>query len=412
MARRWGKTFVGGEIGVGAASQGGRVAWIVPNYSNGRPLWRFAETLVAPLIKHGAARSNKSERVIDFPSTGGSLSIYSADNPSSFLGDAFHVVVVDEAARIAEEVITDAIEPTLSDYGGDLILISTPKGLNWFHSKYIEGLDAMNSSIASWTAPTSANPLPNIQDAFNKITLRTQQGKYPERSYKQEWLAEFLAGGAYFQRVDECCILLTPDEPEQHRGHTISLGLDWGKSIDWTVATFDCRECDRTVDWDRFNGIEYSAQRRRIKVRVDKWTYTRCKQCGWEEKGSHEKCDKGHKTINGIVAPRVLPERNSIGEVNIEELMTLGLQVELGLDGKPGYYMTETSKPVVIEMLYESFGRGHKFPKEYADEFRVFEQKSTSRGNSSYAAPVGMHDDRVISAALSNYLSVSALQIF
>lgn len=412
MGRRWGKSVLGGCIGLGVPAAGGRVAWIVPNYSNGRPLWRMAENAVAPLVKRGVARANKSERVIDFPSTGGFLAIYSADNPSSFLGDAFNVVVVDEAARIDESVVTDAIEPTLSDFNGDLLLISTPKGLNWFASKHAEGLDAMDSRIAAWTAPTSANPLPNIQAAFKQIEQRTQQGKYPDRSFKQEWLAEFLAGGAYFQRVDECCTILAPDEPEQHRGHTISLGLDWGKSVDWTVATFDCRECDRTVDWDRFNGIEYRLQRERIKARVDRWTYTRCRQCGWEAKGAHEKCDKGHKTVNGIVAPRVLPERNSIGEVNIEELMSLGLQVELGPDGKPGYYMTETSKPVVIEMLYESFSRGHKFPKEYADEFRVFEQKSTSRGNSSYAAPVGMHDDRVISAALSNYLSTSALQIF
>ena len=30
---------------------------------------------------------------------------------------------------------------------------------------------------------------------------------------------------------------------------------------DWTVLTLACQECNRVVDWDRFNQIDYTYQR-------------------------------------------------------------------------------------------------------------------------------------------------------
>jgi hypothetical protein len=166
MGRRWGKTVLGGTTAVACAARGARVAWVVPTYKNGRPLWRWADRVVAPL--QGAVRVNQTERTMEFRG-GGGLSIYSMDNPNSILGEAFHLVIIDEAARIAETVWTDAIMPTLADYGGRAILISTPKGKNWFWQEWLRGQDSTRIDIKSWQAPTADNPNPLIRRAAHLV---------------------------------------------------------------------------------------------------------------------------------------------------------------------------------------------------------------------------------------------------
>src|SRR5215207_7101537 len=139
MGRRWGKTVLGGSAALGTARAGGHVAWVVPTYRNGRPLWRWAEKVVAPMRRARMASVNRTERTIEFHDTGGFLGVYSMDNPASILGEAFNLVIIDEAARIPEEAWTEAIQPTLADVDGDAILISTPKGRNWFWREWQRG---------------------------------------------------------------------------------------------------------------------------------------------------------------------------------------------------------------------------------------------------------------------------------
>jgi predicted phage terminase large subunit-like protein len=192
MGRRWGKSTMLGALSLNAARQGARVAWVVPTYKNGNSLWRFTERVVGPLKAAGLAKTNKTERLIDFPTVGGSLGIYSADNPDGIRGDNFNLVAVDEAARVSEETWADVIQPTLADVDGDAILISTPKGKNWFYRQWRDGIQD-GQYAASWQAPSSDNPMPTIKRASERVRLR-----YGETSttYRQEWGAEFVDDGA------------------------------------------------------------------------------------------------------------------------------------------------------------------------------------------------------------------------
>lgn len=181
MGRRWGKTFMCGVYALTIADYGGAVAWIAPTYKNARPLWRFAES-------HCAGTSvviTRAERAISFPS-GGRISIYSADNIDAVRGESFDVVIIDEAARVAEEAWTEAIQPTLADRDGRAMLISTPKGRNWFWREFQRGV-AREPDYAAFTAPSEANPNPSIREAARRARL-----VIPDRVYRQEWLAEFV----------------------------------------------------------------------------------------------------------------------------------------------------------------------------------------------------------------------------
>ena len=357
-----------GSVALACAVNGAAVAWIVPTYKNARPVWRFVEQFAS-----GIAEVRRAERLAQFGGQGW-LGVFSADNDVSLRGEAFDVVIVDEASRVSEETFTDVIIPTTADRDGRILLISTPNRRNWFYNEWLRGREDGRHQ-AAWQAPTSANPSPNIQKAFALARERLT-----ERTYRQEWLAEFIEGeGAVFRNVRAVCTLESPDKPEQHAGHSIVIGADWGKSNDYTRLRAGCRNCQRCVDWDGFNRIDYHFQREKLKALVDKW----------------------HADV--------LPERNSIGEPNIEELLRDGIPIMRGVDGKAGYNMGATTKPLLIESLVLAIERGQlRLPKEDADELESYELKVSVNGHPAYSAPEGMHDDRVIADALMWQGMVSA----
>jgi phage terminase large subunit-like protein len=361
MGRRWGKTVLGGCVSLATAAQGGKVAWVVPTYRNGRPLWRWAEATTGALRKAGRVTANRSERLIEFADTGGFLGIYSADSPDSIRGESFHLVVMDEAARISQETWQDAIQPTLADTNGDAILISTPKGRNWFWQEWVRGRGD-GSEVASWQAPTRDNPAPNIQRAAGLVRERV-----PDRTYRQEWLAEFVeGGGGVFRRVAQAA---TAGHLERGQdGHAYVFGVDWGKSNDWTVVTVLDAATRHMVYLDRFHQIDYALQTSRLKALAERF---------------------GPQTI--------IAERNSMGEPLIETLLREGLPVQ-------PFLTTNATKTTAIDALALAFERGELAilnEPVLVGELEAYEAERLPSGLLRYGAPEGMHDDCVMSLALA-----------
>lgn len=209
MGRRWGKTVLGLVLVLAALLHGMKVAWVVPTYRNSNPLWRAVEAALGPLRRAGMARINRAERTVELWN-GGFLGIYTADNPGGILGEWFHLVVVDEAARIAEAVVEEVIEPTLADVDGEMILISTPRKRNWFYRLWQRGVED-GQYVASFRASTLANPSPMIQKAFHRAAERFGEHS---TTFRQEWLAEFVADGARVWDKEWCLerVTLVPDD--------------------------------------------------------------------------------------------------------------------------------------------------------------------------------------------------------
>jgi hypothetical protein len=266
MGRRWGKSTLGGAISLACANAGGRVAWVVPTYKNGRPLWRWAEATVNPLRR--VVDVSRAERVIGFPS-GGFLGIYSADNPTSILGEAFHLVVIDEAARIDEAVWQETILPTLADYDGRALVISTPRGRNWFYTEWHRGQRA-GTGVRSWRAPTAANPNPRIQRAALLAAERI-----PASVYQQEWMAEFVEDGLTLFRLEDLdqAEVGAVGEQEPIAGHDYATFVDVGRRQDATIIN----TIDRTVEpyqrvaFKRMERQPYPVIQSEIEVRQRKY---------------------------------------------------------------------------------------------------------------------------------------------
>lgn len=359
MGRRWGKTVLGGTVCGNALAQHGRVAWIAPTYKNTRPMWRWLLNAIGEDVKAKRMTVSRSDRTVE-TRKGGFLGIFSGDNIDSVRGEAFHLVVIDEAARLPETAWSDAIMPTLADFGGDAILISTPKGKNWFYHEWLRGIE-QDKDVASWRSPTEANPNPNIKRAF-----QLARDRVPEDTYKQEWLAEFVEGGAVFRNI-AACMNATETTPEEHAGHYLVAGLDWGKQNDFTATSIGCINCKCEVARDRFNQIDYVFQRDRLKILYRRWR-----------------------------VGKILAEENSIGGPNLEMLQRDGLPVI-------GFTTTAGTKPPLIENMALSLEQAEwqfQQDKVWTSEIEAFERKVSTVGRSSYNAPSGSHDDTVIARAL------------
>ena len=359
MGRRWGKTVLGGAISLATAAKGGSVAWIVPTYKNGRSLWRFAENAVAPLRKAKLASVNRTERTIEFVN-GGVFGIHSADNEDSVRGENFNLVILDEAARISETAWTSAIQPTLADLDGDAILISTPRGRNWFWQEFQRGIGDGVYQM-SWTAPSKANPNKRIQEAAERA-----KGRVNELTYRQEWLGEFIdAEDLVFRRVQEAAVL-DPQEPQAGRQYVA--GVDVASSVDYTVVTVMDAERKEMVYMDRFNRVDYPVLIDRLEA-----TYQR------------------YKLTSMVV------ESNSIGRPVIDELASRGLNVV-------PFTTTSATKQGIIQNLQAAFENAQvKIVNDpvLVGELLSFESKRNASGGFSYSAPDGMHDDCVMSLAIA-----------
>lgn len=358
MGRRWGKSFMASVYALTCADMGGVVAWIAPTYRNSRPLWRSAERAIAPVAQHLTVR--RSEREIVFPS-GGSVSIYSADNPDAMRGMAFDVVIIDEASRVSEETWTDVIQPTLADRGGTALLISTPHGRNWFYREWLRGRQK-DSGVASFQAPSSDNPNPFIKEAFARA-----KAVVSDRTFRQEWMAEFVDdSGGVFRGVRDAVRSAKLEHPLPNT--TYVAGLDWALSGDYTVLTIMDQARRQVVHIDRFTGDEYSMQRARIMAL--------CERFG----------------IYMIVA-----ESNAMGKPNNDMLRASNIRVR-------DFVTSNASKAQIIEDLAAAFD--HRSISIYddrvlIDELEAYEGDRLPSGQMRYGAPQGVHDDCVMSLALA-----------
>ena len=352
--RRFGKSRLGALMCISMAAQGKRAWWIAPSYPMAAIGWRMLKRL-ALQIPGVAVR--EMDRQIALPS-GGSVQVRSADNPDSLRGDGLDFVVLDECAFIKEDAWMEALRPALADRQGRALFISTPKGRNWVWRLWQQADDA---EWQAWRFTSYDNPYIKASE------IDAARRSLPERVFQQEFMAEFLEdGGGVFRRVLDA-VLAAPQEKAQH-GHEYVIGVDWGKSSDFTVLTVVDATTGEVCCMDRFNQIDYAVQVGRLQALTERFNpYS------------------------------VIVERNSIGEPLIEQLVRMGLPVQ-------PFQTTNATKAQAIDALSLAFERGEIRIIDDAmliAELQAYEMERLPSGLLRYSAPDGMHDDCVMSLALA-----------
>lgn len=363
LGRRAGKTVLGIDRLVEPALQGYPVAWFSPTYKMLSEVWRAVRNLLQPVTAKRDAQEHRIELI-----TGGVVDMWSLDNPDVARGRKYKRIVCDEWAMVAnaEEAWQNVIRPTLADYQGDAWFLTTPKGRNFAWTMYQWGIEPAMHEWACWQMPTGVNPF------IDPGEIEAMRQEMPEAVFRQEVLAEFLENeGAVFRNIKDCLKAPKGATPDEHRGHHIVAGVDWGKHNDFTAISVVCSTCRREVALDRFNKIDYAFQRERLRALCDAWHV-------------------GH----------IEAESNAMGEPVIEQLQREGLPVS-------GFQTTATSKPPLIESLALAFEREECQwidDPVWTGELEAYERKvSATTGRSSYSAPEGLHDDTVMARALAHW---------
>ena len=86
------------------------------------------------------------------------VSAMSEKHPDSLVGEGVSGVVLAEAAKLKQLTWTKRVRPTLADYRGWSLFISSPEGKNWFYDLWKRGQDPGRPDWWSMRAPSWLNP--------------------------------------------------------------------------------------------------------------------------------------------------------------------------------------------------------------------------------------------------------------
>jgi hypothetical protein len=371
--RRGGKTEEELQGGIRDTVRWPGLHWIVgPSY---RQIKSIAWTRLKSILRGiDGWKPNEQElymenlEILDDKSIPTRLELKGSDKEDSLVGVGLRSLRVDEAALVKRNVWENILRPMLSDYEAPAAFYSTPRGRNWLYDLYMKGVN-QELNWASWRQPTAINKYISPQEIENA------KKDMSERLFRQEYMAEFLDDDTgVFRRVRQCIVgdLLAPIV-----GRFYAMGVDLGKSEDFTVLVVLDSVTREVVAFERFRDISWVEQ----KIKIQRLA---------------------HKYNNALV----IVDSTGVGDPVTEDLQQAN--VSLYYDGdKPGYKFTNESKNRLINQLVMAIEqRLVTFPRELEtliQELMEFEYEITTGGRTVYNAPEGKHDDCVIALALANW---------
>jgi hypothetical protein len=365
--RRAGKTTLAADISVSDYFlEGRKVMYAAPVAKQTDAYWKKCKRYLGHGIAERIIHKDETRRTLTLGN--GEISCQTAHDADTLRSGDADLLIFDEWAYMSFDAWDKVGSPMLLDTNGDAIFISTPNRRNHHFMMYQWGVEE-REGWESFAFPSTENPY-LTREAFDLMIA-----DMTEDSYRQEILAEFLEGqGAVFRNI-AACLHAPACTPEDHKGHRLVAGGDWGKQNDFTVVSIGCADCREEVALDRFNQIDYPYQRARIGALLNKW---------------------GVRTF--------MPEHNSIGDPIIDELQR---DPEFNSITIVPFDTTPSSKPPLIENLALTFEREEwQFLPDLIGkgELEAYERKvSPATGRSSYSAPEGLHDDTVIGRALMRW---------
>lgn len=351
--RRFGKSLISQSKATEVMLDGKDVAYMTPTYQLSKV---FYDTMIRELPPNVVESSNKSDLTIKLI-TGGSISFFTGEKPDALRGRKFHLVIIDEASYIKDlkSAWNNAIRPTLTDYKGEAIFISTPRGKDFFNALYDRGQNKEQTDWESFRFTSYDNPY------IDPAEIEMAKSELPENAFRQEYLAvpsENVANPFGMDNIRKN--LLTSLSPKP----SIIYGIDLAKTTDFSVIV-GLDEDGNMSHYDRFQ-LDWASTKDKIRA------------------------------LPRSVVKHI--DSTGVGDVIVEELQKEMSNIE-------GFKFTASSKPQLILSLIKSIEEGKiKYIEAVVDELEAFEYKLGVSGHVKYEAMVGFHDDKVIALALANYL--------
>jgi len=345
--RRFGKSLIAQAISLKEAGENKKlIAYITPTYQLAKV---FFDSIVSKLPS-GQYESNKSDLLLVLPG-GGSIRFFTGERLDAMRGLKFHLVIIDEASYIPnlEDGWNNSIRPTLTDYKGKAIFLSTPKGRNFFYSLFIK---TNEPEWESFKFTTYDNPF------IDPSEIDAAKASLPHSVFEQEYMANPMENAANpfgSEHINKCTYPLSGLPAEYY-------GIDLAKSVDWTVII----GLDKNGHVSHYERFQKDWMQTKLTIRLLKKT------------------------------AHIFIDSTGVGDAIVEDL-------QKHFNDMNGFKYTSTSKQQLMESLASSIHKGEiGFPSgPIKDELEIFEYQFTSTGV-RYNAPPGFHDDCVNSLALAN----------
>jgi hypothetical protein len=357
--------------------------WVAPIYRQAKIGYDYTKRMLPP---EPYVKGNDTGLVLKIPAIDTAMEFFHGQNPETLEGEATAGTILDEAAKMKEQVY-HSVKTTTGVTAGPIIGISTPLGENWFHQKCMEAKQEMIDAKRQGRrprkifihAPSTTNP------TLSPSYLIDAKKSYTDRLYRQYILAEFVGTGAVFTNLNKAYYTeymelgetfewppkpVYDDEVEPLEDMTVVIGVDWARMEDYTVFIASEPATRRVVAVWRMKGVPYPTQVRRL---VD-----------------------FSQRFKEVLT--VWHDRTGVG---------VALDDMLGHTGLPfrGITFTNDSKNTMMVELILAFEEGvYDLPyiEAISREMNAIEVDQTPLGLARYNAPDGEHDDIVMSLALSH----------
>jgi hypothetical protein len=208
------------------------IGWIVgPTYDLTDRIFRRVHLAVMQHLRHRVVEVNEKQRWFQIRNMSGGISevrCKSADNPVSLLGEALDFVIVDEASRLPSDVWDGHLAQRLVDKQGHALLLSTPRGVDWFYRAFRRGQKGRDPMYESWSSPSWDNP------HIPPEAIEAERSRLGKDAFDQEFGAKFIGA-----EDDPCEVCRGPSRDVP--GITI---LQPGDEL------AKCSECEKPVDAD------------------------------------------------------------------------------------------------------------------------------------------------------------------
>ena len=346
--------------------RGSSIGFFMPTYKQIDQNLNKIVTGYSKVLKFLKAEVNKTRKTIYFPRSQSWIYFKSTESEESCRGGTYDHLIIDEAAMVKDDVWDAIIRPTAAAKGKTHLILSTPKGRNWFYEMYKLGENPnAKDGINSIRFPSTTSPY------INAIEIERSSRQMSEAFFKQEFLAEFVDGASKcFNGLDRC--LYDPREClNRQKGATQTyFGIDLGSTTDYTWIILTDQN-GTVIDKLKCQG-SWNEIKDNIHAFLTRWSKTR---------------------------PTGYIEKNGVGAPIIDFLLE---KPPVGCTIWPWNTSNKSKMKMLEDLIVDVEKALVKLPK-WDDLVRELLSMEMwwKNGRCFYGAPAGEHDDGVIAFALA-----------
>lgn len=353
--RRFGKSFICQQISLTYLLEEKSVAYITPEFGLAKEFYNEVLKLLPPQL---VVKSNLTDLIIELR-TGGKMQFFSGNKLTNMRGRKHHLVIVDEAAFIQdlETEWNQSIRPTLTDYRGKAIFISTPLGKNYFI--FLFNKEQIDTHWKSFHFTSYDNPF------LAKEEIDSAKKELSTIEFEQEYLAMETStiGNPFKNNIDKNIVQKLSTKP------TVCYGIDIAKSTDFTVI-YGIDEDGGCTYLDKSQAHSYTIIQNKIK-------------------------NLPHDI------PKIL-DITGVGTAVYDNLI-FDSNGNVVLENFRKFLFTQKSKIKIFNELIKDVEESSvSYPKEVADEMSTIQMTFSNNGYPKFEAQSGFHDDIVCAFAIAN----------